>query len=178
MKASITALSKRIGAVEESQGRTGGAAPEPLLGAVNRGTFRNLKAEIDKKTGHNLGEEFEALLDLPVIQWKIRARGQRSRNSCEPKTALAQPRPSGNPERACSPIRGGDLDSLSKSNEQVLDQLTNQHQRTGRGPIRRCQRALADQGPGMHRGTSWKGVADPMGIIDPTLVCRLAGPGS
>lgn len=107
MKASITALSKRIAAVEE--------------------TFRNLKAEIDKKTGHNLGAEFEAikkeLADMHATAHRDTDR--RGKKLADLHSDIEHVHKTASSGGDIS----GDLDSLSKSNEQVLDQLTNQHQR-------------------------------------------------
>jgi len=107
MKASITALSKRIATVEE--------------------TFRNLKAEIDKKTGHNLGAEFEAikkeLADMHATAHRDTDR--RGKKLADLHSDIEHVHKTASSGGDIS----GDLDSLSKSNEQVLDQLTNQHQR-------------------------------------------------
>jgi len=107
MKASITALSKRIAAVEE--------------------TFRSLKEEIDKKTGHNLGAEFEAikkeLADMHATAHRDTDR--RGKKLADLHSDIEHVHKTASSGGDIS----GDLDSLSKSNEQVLDQLTNQHQR-------------------------------------------------
>lgn len=107
MKASITALSKRVATVEE--------------------TFRNLKAEIDKKTGHNLGAEFDAikkeLADMHATAHRDTDR--RGKKLADLHSDIEHVHKTASSGGDIS----GDLDSLSKSNEQVLDQLTNQHQR-------------------------------------------------
>lgn len=108
MKAAITALSKRIAAVEE--------------------TFRTLKKELDKKTGHDLGAEFDAikkeLADMHATAHRdTDARGKKLADLHSDIEHVHKTASSAGGDIS------GDLDSLSRSNEQVLDQLSNQHKR-------------------------------------------------
>jgi len=106
MKAAIQALSKRVAAVEQS--------------------FQAVKQEIDKKTGHSLGEEFEAIKKELA---DIHATAHRDTDARGKKLADLH----SDIETVHKSAAGGDisghLDSLSRSNEKMLDQLTSQHQR-------------------------------------------------
>ncbi|CAK9066298.1 Retrovirus-related Pol polyprotein from type-2 retrotransposable element R2DM, partial [Durusdinium trenchii] len=67
MKAAITALSKRIAAVEEhlgrdpsgSRGSCGWSKRACMGGGTAFGSADGRKEELDKKTGHDLGAEFD-----------------------------------------------------------------------------------------------------------------------
>ncbi|CAJ1396077.1 unnamed protein product [Effrenium voratum] len=107
MKAAISALSKRVSVVEES--------------------FTTLKKEIDMKTGHNLGEEFESikkeLADMHAAAHRdTDARGKKLADLHSDIEHVQKTAATGGDI-------SGDLDSLSRSNEQVLDELTSQHKR-------------------------------------------------
>lgn len=107
MTRALESLGKRVAAMEKS--------------------FTELKEEIDKKTGHHLGEEFEAikkeLADISVVAFQEnKDRHQKLENLHLDIEHV---------HKAASSSENIDkhLDSLSQSNAKVLDQLTNEHQR-------------------------------------------------
>lgn len=106
MKAAIQALSKRVAAVESS--------------------FQSVKAEIDKKTGHNLGEEFDAIKKELA---DIHAAAHRDTDARGKKLADLHSDIENVHKSAAGGDISGHLDSLSRSNEKMLDQLASQHKR-------------------------------------------------
>lgn len=89
--------------------------------------FAELKAELDKKTGHHLGQEFEAikqeLTTLSTVATKETAERHSRLESLHHDIADVH-------KSAHSPDNiDKHLDKLSQSNDKVLDQLTNEHQR-------------------------------------------------
>merc|ERR1712190_102421 len=107
MARSIETLGKRIDAMEQS--------------------FSELKAELDKKTGHKLGEEFEAIKRELSTLSTVASKETEDRHSKLENlhNDIAEVH-----KTAHSPDNiDKHLDKLSESNTKVLDQLTNEHQR-------------------------------------------------
>lgn len=107
MTRAIESLGKRIGAMEK--------------------TFSELKVEIDKKTGHKLGQEFDAIKKELTSLSSVASRENQERHkrleSLHEDIADVH-------KSAHSPDNiDKHLDKLTKSNNKVLDQLTNEHQK-------------------------------------------------
>jgi len=107
MKSAIFQLGKRVETLEQ--------------------TFKLLKAEIDKKTGHKLSEEFEALkkdlMDIHSAAHKDNADRGKKLESLHADIQTAHKNAGSGADI------GGHLDTLSQSNAKVIDQLTSEHQR-------------------------------------------------
>eukprot|EP00439_Symbiodinium_sp_Y106_P048478 s377_g6.t1 len=84
------------------------------------------RAEIDKKTGHNLGEEFEAIKKELA---DIHAAAHRDTDARGKKLADLHSDIENVHKSAAGGDISGHLDSLSRSNEKMLDQLASQHKR-------------------------------------------------
>eukprot|EP00930_Biecheleria_cincta_P040460 TRINITY_DN27720_c0_g1_i1.p1 TRINITY_DN27720_c0_g1~~TRINITY_DN27720_c0_g1_i1.p1 ORF type:complete len:468 (+),score=75.38 TRINITY_DN27720_c0_g1_i1:148-1551(+) len=106
MKASIDSLSKRVQSVERS--------------------FQMLQAEIEKKSGHKLNEEFAAIKkDLVQLHSEAhKSHAERGQKLEILHSSIAEVKTSSNAGEI-----SGHLDSLSDSNAKVIDQLTGEHQR-------------------------------------------------
>ena len=135
MKAAIQALSKRVAAVEARLGLynqrcrccpTLSPSPPPAPPATTPRSFQSVKAEIDKKTGHNLGEEFEAIKKELA---DIHAAAHRDTDARGKKLADLHIDIENVHKSAAGGDISGHLDSLSRSNEKMLDQLASQHKR-------------------------------------------------
>ena len=85
-----------------------------------------MKAEIDKKTGHNLGEEFDAIKKELA---DIHAAAHRDTDARGKKLADLHSDIENVHKSAAGGDISGHLDSLSRSNEKMLDQLASQHKR-------------------------------------------------
>ena len=92
-------------------------------------SFQSVKAEIDKKTGHNLGEEFEAIKKELA---DIHAAAHRDTDARGKKLADLHSDIENVHKSAAGGDISGHLDSLSRSNEKMLDQLASQHKNVWR----------------------------------------------
>jgi hypothetical protein len=107
LQSAISSLGKRITAMEE--------------------TFENLKQEIDKKTGHHLGKEFDAIKQelsslSSVASQETRERHKRLETLHEDIADVHK--------TASSPDNiDHHLSKLTESNQRTLDSLTNEHQK-------------------------------------------------
>jgi hypothetical protein len=107
MAATIESLSKRIGVMEK--------------------TFRDLKNELDKKTGHKLGEEFESIKkELTSLSSYT---SQETRDRHKRLETLHSDIADVHRTAHSSDSIDKHLDKLTESNSQVLDQLTSEHQK-------------------------------------------------
>lgn len=106
MKASIDSLAKRVESVER--------------------TFQMLQAEIEKKSGHKLNEEFAAIKkDLVELHSEAhKSHAERGQKLDILHSSIAEVKTANNAGEI-----SGHLDSLSDSNANVIDQLTGEHQR-------------------------------------------------
>jgi len=106
MKASIDSLSKRVESVET--------------------TFQMLQAEIEKKSGHKLNEEFAAIKkDLVQLHSEAhKSHTERGQKLEILHSSIAEVKTANNAGEI-----SGHLDSLSDSNAKVIDQLAGEHQR-------------------------------------------------
>merc|ERR1712039_321737 len=89
--------------------------------------FADLKVEIDKKTGHKLGQEFDAIKKELTSLSSVASRENQERHkrleSLHEDIADVH-------KSAHSPDNiDKHLDKLTKSNSKVLNQLTNEHQK-------------------------------------------------
>merc|ERR1719159_788781 len=107
MSRAITSLSKRIGVMEK--------------------TFQDLKAELDKKTGHKLGEEFDAIKKELTSLTSYTSQETRERHK-RLETLHSDIK---DVHKTAHSTEGLDkhLDKLTESNSKVLDQLTSEHQK-------------------------------------------------
>merc|ERR1719401_3029595 len=95
--------------------------------AVMEKSFAELKSELDKKTGHKLGAEFDAIKkELTSLSSYTSKETQERHSRLESLHAdIADVHKS-----AHSPDNiDKHLDKLTQSNTKVLDQLTNEHQK-------------------------------------------------
>ena len=129
MKAAIQALSKRVAAVEAQLVLNRLIKRKPrhqnCLQLTPR-SFQHVKKEIDKKTGHNLGEEFESIKKELA---DIHAAAHRDTDARGKKLADLHSDIENVHKSAAGGDISGHLDSLSRSNEKMLDQLASQHKR-------------------------------------------------
>merc|ERR1712217_741905 len=94
---------------------------------VMESNFADLKAELDKKTGHKLGAEFDAIKKELTSLSSVASKETEERHSrLESLHAdIADVHKSAHsPDNIDKP-----LDKLTQSNTKVLDQLTNEHQK-------------------------------------------------
>jgi len=90
-------------------------------------SFKDLKKELDKKTGHNLGEEFEQIKqELTGLSSAASKESMDRHNKLETLHADIT-----HVHRTASSPDSIDhhLNTLSESNSKILDQLTNEHQK-------------------------------------------------
>jgi len=88
--------------------------------------FNELKAELDKKTGHKLGAEFEAIKQELTTLSDVASKETQDRHS---RLESLHHDIADVHKSAHSPDNiDKHLDKLSASNDKVLDQLTNEHQ--------------------------------------------------
>lgn len=107
MARAIDSLSKRISIMETN--------------------FAELKAELDKKTGHKLGAEFDAIKKELTTLSNVASKETQERHS---KLESLHADIADVHKSAHSPDNiDKHLDKLTQSNNKVLDQLTNEHQR-------------------------------------------------
>lgn len=90
-------------------------------------SFAELKLELDKKTGHKLGEEFEALKAELVSLSSVASKEQQERHSVLESLHAEIDHVHKSAQSADSIDKH--LDSLSQSHGKVLSQLTTEHQR-------------------------------------------------
>lgn len=89
--------------------------------------FAELKAELDKKTGHKLGEEFAAIKAELTTLSNVASKETEERHS---RLESLHHDIADVHKSAHSPDNiDKHLDKLTQSNDKVLDQLTNEHQR-------------------------------------------------
>jgi hypothetical protein len=95
--------------------------------SVMEKSFGELKDELDKKTGHNLGAEFEAIkAELTAIS---KSATQETKTSHEKLSALHEEIAHVHKSSAVGASIDKHLDKLSESNVKVLDQLQGEHQK-------------------------------------------------